>query len=104
MIWIALTLSLAAVAGGIAYAALAGLRLWRTLKRIGGAFSAETARITRVVDGLPRHLDLMNASTRRLKTNIGRITISRARLDVQVRAVREARAQIGRLLWFVPGA
>jgi len=103
MIWLALILYLAAVGGGIGFAVLRGLGLWRALKRTGGALSAETTRITRVVDGLPAHIDRMNASVRRLKTT-GRIAASRARLDVQVRAIRETRATIGRLLWFVPGA
>ena len=104
MIWLALILYLAAVGGGIGFAVLRGLGLWRALKRTGGALSAETTRITRVVDGLPAHIDRMNASVRRLKTTTGRIAASRARLDVQVRAIRETRATIGRLLWFVPGA
>jgi len=104
MIWVALAIFLAAAGGGIAYAVLRGLTLWRAVKRTGGALSAETSRITSVLDGLSRHTDVMNASIGRLKVGLGRLSVSRARLDVQVRAIREARAQIGRLLWFVPGA
>ncbi len=104
MIWLALAIYLFLVAGGIAFAVLRGLGLWRTLKRTGGAFSAEASRITRVVDGLPMHFQRLNASTAALRAGSGRIAVARARLDVQLRAIREARQAIGRLLWFVPGA
>ena len=33
-----------------------------------------------------------------------RLTVSQARLGVQLQAVREARETVRRLLWFVPGA
>jgi hypothetical protein len=33
-----------------------------------------------------------------------RLAVSRARLDVQLQAIREARHTMKRLLWFLPGA
>ncbi len=104
MIWLALAFYLVLVAGGIAFAVLRGLGLWRSLKRTRGPFSAEVSRITRVADGLPVHFQRLNASTAALRGGSGRIAVARARLDVQLRAIREARQTIGRLLWFLPGA
>lgn len=103
MVWVALVLYVAAVVGGIAFAVLRALALWRRLKRAGRAFSEEAGRITSVMDGLPAHFDRMNASVARLRERTARIQASRARLDVQLRAIAEARLTLRRLLWFVPG-
>ena len=104
MIWLALVVYLACLAGGATFVVVEGLGAWRGLKRTGGALSAEAARITRVVDGLPAHIERMNASTRVLRATLQRMAVSRARLDVQTRAIKEARQAVGRLLWFLPGA
>ena len=104
MIWLALVVYLACLAGGVTFVVVEGLGAWRGVKRTGSAFSSEVARITRVVDGLPAHLERMNASTRALQATLQRMAASRARLDVQTRAIKEARQTVGRLLWFLPGA
>jgi len=104
MIWLALVVYLACLAGGATFAVVEGLGLWRRIKRTGGALSAETGRITSVLDGLSLHFDRMNVSTGALQASLGHMATSRARLDVQVRAIKEARQTIGRLLWFLPGA
>jgi hypothetical protein len=100
--WIALAVLVAGVIGGLAYAVLRGIALWRRVKRTGSAFSAEAARIAAVADGMQTHLDRGSASAGRLREASERLDLSRARLDVQLQAVREARHALRRTLWFLP--
>ena len=102
--WLSLLVFVVAVVGGIAYAVIRGIALWRRFKRTGGAFGSETARIADQTMLVEAHLDRMNASVALLGESSRRLTASRARLDVQLQAVREARETMRRLLWFVPGA
>jgi len=99
--WIALAVLLAGIIGGLAYAILRGIALWRQVKRTGGAFTVETSRIAVVADGIQTHLDRAGASSERLRASAGRLSVSRARLDVQLQAVREARLTFRRLFWYL---
>jgi hypothetical protein len=101
--WISLAVLLVGVLGGIAYAVLRGIALWRRLKRTGGAFSAESARIAEGSAQIQEHLDRAAASSARLGDAGERLARSRARLELQLQAIREARHTMRRLLWFVPG-
>ena len=101
--WIAIAVLLAGVVGGIAYAVVRGLALWRQLKRTGGAFGDEAARISHASEQIQGHLDRASGSSARLAEALQRLAVSRARLDVQLQAVREARHTVRRLLWFLPG-
>lgn len=102
--WIALAVLVVGVVGGLVYAVLSGLALWRQLKRTNGSFGAETARIADSTAGIQVHLDRASASQARLREASIRLGVSRARLDVQIQAMREARYVLRRLLWFMPGA
>ena len=101
--WIALAVLLVGVVGGIAYVVVRGLALWRRLKRTGGAFGDEAARISEASAQIQGHLDRASASSGRLAEAAQRLAVSRARLDVQLQAVREARHTLRRVLWFLPG-
>ena len=48
-------------------------------------------------------MDRASASSARLGDATARLAASRARLDVQLQAIREARHTMRRLLWFLPG-
>jgi hypothetical protein len=102
--WIALAVLLVGVVGGIAYVVVRGITLWRKLKRTGGVFGDEAARISEVSAEIQGQLDRASASSARLAEASKRLALSRARLDVQLQAVREARHTVRRLLWFLPGA
>jgi hypothetical protein len=102
--WIALAVLLIGVAGGLAYAIVRGIALWRNIKQTGRAFSAESARIADASAGIQEHLDRAEASSALLREAAARLAVSRARLDVQLQAIREARYTVRRLLWFLPGA
>jgi hypothetical protein len=48
------------------------------------------------------HVDRADASAARLREASGRLAVSRARLDVQLQALREARYSLRRTFWFLP--
>ena len=101
--WIALAVLLVGVVAGIAYAVLRGIAMWRRIKRTGRAFSVESERIAEISSQIETHMDRANASNTRLGDAAARLATSRARLDVQLQAIREARHTMRRLLWFLPG-
>jgi hypothetical protein len=102
-IWIALIVYAACVAGGIAYVVWRGIALWRQLKRTGSAFAAESSRIATAAGEIQSHLERASESSERLTQVNQRLAVSRAALDVQLQALREARHAVRRVLWFVPG-
>jgi hypothetical protein len=101
--WIALAVLLVGILGGIAYAVLRGLALWRQVKRANRTFGAETARIAEASAEIQEHLDRASASSALLTEATARLAVSRAKLDVQLAAIREARQTVRRVLWFLPG-
>ncbi len=101
--WIALGILLVAVVAGIAYAAIRGWQLYRTAKRTGAVITSEMDRISAVTLEIERQMAKAEAATARLNAATGRLATSRAQLDVQLAAVRQARAQVRRVFWFVPG-
>ena len=101
--WIALAVLLLAVVGGIAYAVVRGIALWRQVKRTGGTLGAESARVADATADIQEHLDRASVSGASLGDAGERLAVSRAKLDVQLQALREARQTMRRLLWFLPG-
>ena len=104
LVWIALAFYLAGLVAGLVYVVFRGLALWRQVKRTGGAFGAESARIAEVSERIQEHLDRAGTSSARLGTVSARLALSRAKLGVQLQAIREARHTVRRLLWFLPGS
>jgi hypothetical protein len=101
--WIALAVLLIAVVAGIVYATIRGWQLYRAAKRTGAALTSEMDRISVVTLEIERQIANAEAAAARLDAAAGRLATSRAQLDVQLAAVRQARAQVRRVFWFVPG-
>ena len=101
--WIALAVLLVAVVVGIAYCVVRGLQLYRDAKRTGARITGEMERISAVTLSIERHSAKAAAAADRLHGATSRLALSRARLDVQLAAVREAQAQLRRTFWFIPG-
>ncbi len=101
--WISLAVLLLGVVGGLLYAVLRGLALWRRIKRTGRIFESEADRIAEATAEIQVHLDRASASGANLGDAGARLAVSRARLDVQLQAIREARQTVRRVLWFLPG-
>src|SRR5262245_35676455 len=102
--WIALAVLLVGIVGGIVYAVVRGLALWRQIKRANKTFVQEAARIAEAGAWIQGQLDRASASSALLGEAAARLAASRAKLDVQLQAVREARQTVRRVLWFLPGA
>ena len=103
-VWIALAAFLVALAAGIAIRRVQGdLHLAarqahrRQLHRRARPDRARTAA------EFDEQLARASASTGQLSEAQARLSASRARLEVQLAAVREARGQLTRVFWFVPG-
>jgi hypothetical protein len=88
---------------GLIDAIVRGIRTWRQLRRTGSTFTAELDRISRTAAEIDGQLARAAAAGERLTEAQERLRASRARLDVQLAAVREARGQLARTFWFVPG-
>ena len=80
------------------------IQLYRQAKRAGAKITAEMDRISDVTAEIERHIG-EGARLPRSGSTVRRAgsRVSRARLDVQLAAIREARAQLRRTFWFVPG-
>ena len=103
MIWIALLVFATTLALGLAVAAYRGVCAWRGLKRTGRTLSAELERISSAAAEIEGQLARADASARQLAEAQERLRAARAKLDVQRSALREARWQLARTFWFVPG-
>ena len=102
--WIALAVLLVALVGGIAYAAIRGFQLWRDTKRASATFGEQMDRIDAVMLQIERHVGEADSAAGRLTDAVARLAVSRARLEIQIAALREARARVRRVFWFIPGA
>jgi hypothetical protein len=103
VIWVALLVLAALLALGLGVAVYRGVCVWRSVKRTGRTFGAELDRISRAAAEIEGQLARADASARKLAEAQERLSASRARLDVQRSALREARTQVARTFWFVPG-
>jgi hypothetical protein len=103
VIWIAIAVLVAGVVVGLVDAVVRGIRTWRQMKRTGARFTAELDRISRAAAEIDGQLARAAAAGERLTEAQARLRVSRARLDVQLAAVREARHELARTFWFVPG-
>jgi len=101
--WIALVVLGLGVVAGLVFAIVRGLRLWRQVKRTSGSLSDEADRLAIATASISDQLDRASASADELKAASERLARSRAALDVQLAAVREARQAVKRAFWFLPG-
>src|SRR5262249_40657404 len=100
--WITLAVLIVAVAAGLAYAAVKGLQCYRSSKRVSGTFGAEMDRINATTLQIEQRVAEAEEAAGRLHEASERLARSRAQLDVQLAAVREARMLVRRVFWFVP--
>jgi hypothetical protein len=101
--WISVAVLIVAVAAGVAFAVYRGICLYRRARRTSDAFAEPMAHIEAATASIEGHLAEAEASSKRLSEAAEQLRISRARLDVQLGAVRDARVRARRVFWFVPG-
>jgi hypothetical protein len=96
-------LALALVLVGALDAFVRGRRLWRETKRVEGEAAPVFERISATGAQVQEQLARAQASGEELRAVAARLQGSQARLQVQLDAVTAARAEVRRVLWFVPG-
>ena len=101
--WISLAVFVLSLGVGLFVATRNGLAAWRQLKRTSRVFGDEMARIAQEATRLETHLHNADAASTRLRAALDRLAVSRAMLNVQLAAIKEARATVDRIFWFVPG-
>lgn len=102
LVWLGLAVFVLASAGGIAFAAVRGLRAYRALRATGGELTDGIDRITRNADEIATKLERLADGTGRLEAALARLHASRSRLNVLLQAIAEVRAGIGRITGVVP--
>lgn len=95
LVWITLAAGLAATVAGIAFAVARGLALYRGAKKAASRLGGEAEAIAQRAGRAEEHLRRASESQDRLRSATGRLAESRARLDVQLAALREAKAALG---------
>ncbi len=103
MIWLALLVFLLGLAAGATYAVLRGLALWRRFKAANSGFGTELDRIAQATAQIEEQLARADESSAHLAEAAERLRVSKARLEIQLAAAREARQSVRRMLWFLPG-
>ena len=102
LVWLALAVSLAAVAAAATIATLRGIALYRDAKRVGGSVADETARIEGATAEIERHLQAAERSGAALSEATARLAVSRARLNVLRSALSDVLTVGGRVKAYVP--
>jgi uncharacterized membrane-anchored protein YhcB (DUF1043 family) len=100
-VWPALAVAVVGLVAGILVAVFSGLRCWRTLKRLRRGVGEELERISQMTREIETHLARSAEASGRLAVVRERLRRSRARLDVQLAAIREARATVTRAAPFL---
>ena len=102
VLWLTFAGSLLVIVGATVVCVVRGVRLWRRARTTGRRFGPEFERISASAAEIQTHLEAADASAARLREATDRLRRSRARLDVQLQAVREARETLRRLVPFLP--
>ena len=102
VLWLTFAASVVAIVVGTVVAVVRGVRLWRAARNVRSQLGPELERISAATAEIQGHLDAAEASSARLREASERLHRSRARLDVQLQAVREAQAMLRRLAAMLP--
>ena len=102
MIWIAVAFCLLAVIGSIAYAAVRGWRLWKTVRATSGRASEEVGRLMASAAVAEQHASSLGAGTERLADAMEHLQASLAELAVIRAAAAEPRNLLASIRGLVP--
>ena len=97
VLWLTFAASLVAIIAATVIVVVRGVRLWRIARTVGGRLSSELDQIAAASNEIQTHIDAADASANRLREASERLSRSRARLEVQLEALREARTLLRRL-------
>jgi len=103
VVWPALGVAVAGVVCGVAYAVRSWRQAWRGFKSLSSAVGKGLDDIAASSAEIDTHLTLAGQSSERLSATLERLRLSRARLDVLLAALREARTALERAVPFLGG-
>jgi uncharacterized membrane-anchored protein YhcB (DUF1043 family) len=103
VVWPALAVAVAGLVGGVVVAFVRGRRTWRSFKALGRTIGEGTDQIATASSEIETHLTRAGEGSERLTAALERLRRSRARLDVQLAAVGEARNAVERAVPFFGG-
>jgi hypothetical protein len=93
--WIALAVAIVMPVVGAAIVVIRGVAFYRAAKGTSRRFGAELAKIERTSAEIDTNMRLAAEASTRLQEATARLTASRAQLNVQLAALREARDSLG---------
>jgi uncharacterized membrane-anchored protein YhcB (DUF1043 family) len=99
-VWIALGVAVAGIVAGLVAAVVRGFRAWRRFRTVSRMVSVRLDAITHSADEIETHLSRAAESSERLTAALDGLRRSRAVLDVQLGALREARDAVTRAVPF----
>jgi chromosome segregation ATPase len=102
LIWLTFAAAVVAIVAGTVVAIVRGVRFWRAARHTGSRFSQELARIEASAAEIQGHLDAAEVGVEHLSETAERLRRSRARLEVQLQALREARTVLRRTVDSLP--
>lgn len=102
LFWLALAASLLAVVAALTITTVRGIGLFREAKRVGGRINQEVAGIERGTVAIEGHLAAAADSSEALTRALARLTASRARLNVLLAAIEDARATVRLVTAYLP--
>jgi uncharacterized membrane-anchored protein YhcB (DUF1043 family) len=101
VVWPALGIAVVGIVAGLVVVALRALRAWRAFKGTKRALGERLDAIAHSTGEIETHISRAAEGSERLTEALGQLRSSRARLNVQLSALREARAAVGRVLPFL---
>jgi hypothetical protein len=102
LVWLALAASLLAVVAVSTLTTLRGISLFRDVKRVGRSMNEEVAGIERGAAAIEGHLADAAVSSDALSRAVERLNASRARLNVLLVAIEDARERLRLVTAFLP--
>ena len=102
LLWLTLAAAVVAIAAGTVVAIVRGVRLWRAMRHVSSRLGQELSHIEASAAEIQGHLDAAEAGAEHLSEAAERLRRSRARLDVQLQALREARTVLRRTVDSLP--
>ena len=101
-VWLALAVSVVPVVAATTLTTLRGIELFRTFRALGQGVGSEVSSIERKAGLIEGHLTAASRSGDALSAAAARLAVSRARLNVLLSALADARAAVGGLTGLVP--
>jgi hypothetical protein len=102
VVWLALAVSLVAVAVALTMTTRRGIALYRDFKKLGTVMADELASIERRAGDIEGHIAAATASGEALSVAAARLADSRARLNVLLAAIADVRESVSRVRAFLP--